>query len=236
MAKQYRQPAQILALILAMSGLLVCAQPAAAIIFTDGDFVPTQWQGQAVNFGNTSASASTLVGGGAPGGFRLISLNSSWQWLQPQRRVMWVDLKTSATVTPGALGGITNVDYVEDQKCSCFIAGILWGPVVEQNGAYYIVTGNAMPNTMDLTWDTFALAGLTATDFEEIQLTGLSWTNPSSHPDFSAAGAPVTFGYGRGMAYDTTIDSSLDNWTVAVNETAVATTTTQWGTLKGLYR
>jgi len=227
---------QKISLLMVSAGLLLVAQPAVAIIFTDGDFVPSQWQSHIFLTQTSTAAASTVVGGGVPGDHREIVLYSSTGFLQPTGRSMLVELKTSAVVSPATLGGITNVDYVEDHFCSCFGGGVLWGPALEQGGVYYIVPGNATPNSLLLTWETVSLAGLTELDFEEALVTAPGWTDGSSHPDFSAAGGPITFGYVRAKAFVATTSSVLDNWTVSVNETAVGVETQQWGSLKSLYR
>ena len=80
------------------------------------------------------------------------------------------------------------------------------------------------------------LSGLTAIDFAEVDVASGTWSNPNSHPDFSAAGLPVTFGFVRAKAFVAHTNSVLDNWSVSVNETVVDTEHQSWGTLKSLYR
>ncbi|MBC8423219.1 hypothetical protein H8E07_03770 [bacterium] len=53
------------------------------------------------------------------------------------------------------------------------------------------------------------LTGLTATDFAEVDVNSSTWSNPNSHPDFSAAGLPVTFGYVRAKAFTPHTESVL---------------------------
>jgi len=149
---------------------------------------------------------------------------------------MVVELKTSAVVTPGLLGGITRVDYAEDHYCECLGGSVLWGPALEQGGTYYIVAGHVMPNGMNFVWGTEILMGLTETDFVEADVNSATWSNPNSHPDFSAAGSPVTFGFVRAKVFAGWTESTMDNWTVHVNESVVSNEQKSWGSLKASFR
>lgn len=217
-------------------GLLLSAQPAAAIVFSDADFNPADWVAQAFLTETSTAAASTQLSGGNPDDHRKIDLYSSSGFQQPTGKSMLVELKISAVVSPVALGGITVVDYQEDHRCTCVGGGVLWGPALEQGGLYYIVPGNSMPNSFTLPWTVEALTGLTATDFEEVVISSPTLTNAASHPDFSATGLPITFGYVRAKAFLATTSSFLDNWSVSINETAVGAETRPWGVVKALYR
>jgi len=210
--------------------------PAQAVIFQDGDFDPSQWQTHLFMTQTSTANNSTLSSGGNPANFRSLYMFSSTGILQPTGRSMVVELKTSAVVSPNALGGITQVDYAEDHFCECLGGGVLWGPALEQNGTYYIVAGNAMPNGINVVWNDETLLGLTETDFVEVDVNAATWSNPNSHPDFSAAGSPVTFGFVRAKAFVGWTESGMDNWTVHVNETVVSTEQKTWGSLKTMYR
>ena len=224
-------------IVLAVSlSLILITQPAGAVIFTDSEFVPAQWQSQSFLTQTSTASATTAASGGNPAAHRSINLYSSTGFLQPVGRAMLVELKTSAVVSPAAVGGINLVDYSEDHRCTCLGGGVLWGPALEQGGTYYIVPGNATPNSFTLPWETVTLSGLTAIDFAEVDVASGTWSNPNSHPDFSAAGLPVTFGFVRAKAFVAHTNSVLDNWSVSVNETVVDTEHQSWGTLKSLYR
>jgi len=229
-----RKTPGLAALVISLS-LFLFSLPAQAIIFGDGDFVPSQWQSQTFLTQTSTAMVATMASGGNPADFRAVDLYSSGGFLQPMGRSMIVDLNTTAVVSPAAVGGITQVNYAEDHYCQCIGGGVLWGPAVEQGGSYYIVPGNAMPNAVS-GWYNESLTGLTGADFELVDVNSNTWSNPAVHTDFSAAGAPVTFGYVRAKAFIANTESGLDNWGVAVNESAVATESQTWGTLKGLYR
>ncbi len=212
------------------------ALPAHAVIFEDNDFVPAQWQTQLFMTQTSTANNTTQPNGGNPANFRSLYMYSSMGFMQPTGRSMVVELKTSAVVSPAALGGITQVDYAEDHYCECFGGSVLWGPALEQNGTYYIVAGNTMPNGINVVWGNEILTGLTETDFVEVDVNAATWSNPASHPDFSAAGSSVTFGFVRAKAFTGWTESTMDNWTLHVNETVVSTGQKSWGSLKTSYR
>jgi len=113
---------------------------------------------------------------------------------------------------------------------------MMWGPALEQGGQFYIVPGHVMPNSFSLPWQNEAITALTAADFEEVSVTSTTWSNPASHPDFSASGAPITFGYVRAKASVGHTTSFLDNWTVTVVEPAVPTAARSWGAIKSTFR
>ncbi len=212
------------------------AVPAHAVIFQDGDFDPSQWQTQLFMTYTSTANNSTLSSGGNPASFRSLYMFSSMGFMQPTGRSMVVELKTSAVVSPATLGGITHVDYAEDHYCECFGGGVLWGPALEQNGTYYIVVGNVMPNGINSVWGNEILMGLTENDFVEVDVNSATWSNPNSHPDFSAAGSPVTFGFVRAKAFTGWTESVMDNWLVHVNESVVSNEQQSWGSLKASFR
>jgi len=222
-------------LLLAILGVIGFSQPAQAVIMSDGVFNPANWSGQVFVTGTSTGYATTDLTGGVPNEHRRISSISSGSFLSWDRS-LFIDLNTTAVVNLATLGGITQIDYSEDHRCACIGGGMLWGPALEQGGQFYIVTGNVMPNSHTLPWQYETLSALTAIDFEEVSVTSSTWSNPASHPDFSAGGAPITFGYVRAKAFISATTSLLDNWSVSVNETPVATEDINWGSAKSIFR
>jgi hypothetical protein len=217
--------------------LVALAPSARASLFTDGDFVSINWTGQQFVTGTSTASATTSATGGQPAAYRSVVNVSSGGPLSGWDRSLYVELNNTAIYDPNASGAITQLDYSEDHFCTCLGGGMLWGPAIEQGGTYYIVTGNVIPNgTASFAWANAQLIGLTASDFEEVQVTGSSWSLATSQPDFSSSGAPITFGYVRAKAFVASTSSGLDNWTVSVNESPVATDHANWSTIKGAYK
>ncbi|PIV82101.1 hypothetical protein COW53_00740 [bacterium CG17_big_fil_post_rev_8_21_14_2_50_64_8] len=219
-----------------LAGSIGFSSSAQALILGDGVFNPANWSGQAFVTGTSTASATTSLSGGVPDEYRDISNTSSGSPLSGWDRSLFVDLNTTAVANPASLGGINLIDYSEDHRCVCIGGGMMWGPALEQGGQFYIVPGNAMPNSFTLPWQNEALTALTAADFEEVSVTSTTWTNPASHPDFSASGAPITFGYVRAKAFIGATESYLDNWSVAIDELPVDVEELNWGTAKSTFR
>ena len=99
-----------------------------------------------------------------------------------------------------------------------------FGLLALQNGSYYI------PNVADYPtanqWVSFAHTGLTASDFSLI--------GGSSHPDFSASGSPIEFGYytsnGTGFGTGHT-DSGIDNYSASIVPEPSSTALILFGTV-----
>ncbi|MCP4292969.1 MAG: hypothetical protein GY780_14180 [bacterium] len=219
----------------ALAMILTLGQ-AQAVIFQDGDFDPSQWQSHMLWTQSSNAINTTQANGGNPASNRSLYLYSSSGFNQPMGRIMVVELKTSAQVTPAVIGGINQIDYSEDYNCSCIGGSVLWGPALEQGGTLYIVPGHLIPSAISVPWTNEVLTGLTAMDFEEVDVNSATFANSSSHPDFSVAGGPVTFGFVRAKSFIAWTDSRLDNWTLQVNETTVSTDEREWDALKSIYR
>ena len=110
---------------------------------------------------------------------------------------------------PSTDGALASVDYSEDQiEFEPPFEGAAIGAlfVIVQDGTTYntsINENNAYSNT---SWQTTSVDGLTPADF-----------SPAPGPDFSAGGAPMTFGYLRSntnRGTEITTQHGIDNWTV----------------------
>ena len=97
--------------------------------------------------------------------------------------------RLGASYRPSEQGAINYIDYTEAQRI--IMPGVEGGAVswtfaVIQNGRRWNVFTET-PQFTNLDWATSGLCGLTAEDFG----------SPANHPDFSAAGAELTFAYVR---------------------------------------
>jgi hypothetical protein len=98
--------------------------------------------------------------------------------------------RLAATYNPSEQGAIGYIDYTEAQRLlmpDSEGGAVSWTFAVIQGGRRFNVFQETTPFT-NLNWATNGLCGLTAEDF------GLP---PNFHPDFSAAGAELTFAYVR---------------------------------------
>jgi hypothetical protein len=206
--------------------LLLAVRVEAAPQFTDGDFAPVDWEivvfsfkysGGAFPGGAVTASQET---GGYPGTLRKINdmvvaapsandYSSTWG----------AHLRAGAVWDPMAQtqGPIGTLDYDEDAFLFAPNGdGQLTGLAVRQGGVVYVRPVDVTP---DVAWTHKSRAGITAADLYAITDAGQVFT---SHPDFSASGGPIQFGFLRansngfgGSSY--TLSGAIDNWSVGVN-------------------
>lgn len=109
---------------------------------------------------------------------------------------------TAATVNPAAMGGIGSVDYQQIARKNG-PDGVAQALLLMQNGKYYRTNFNViLPEDAPSQFQTFTGTGLTASDFGEFVGTSYGYGIPAdgranfaSNPDFSAAGAPISFGW-----------------------------------------
>ncbi len=99
------------------------------------------------------------------------------------------------------------------------IGNVAIGVAVEQGGKFYtsFVGGGPTGNS----FSTIGQLGLSSNDFDEVSATTVPFVDPLSHPDFSASGAPLTFGFytanstfGGGYSRDYWVD----NWSVTITK------------------
>jgi hypothetical protein len=179
---------------------------AGVITFSDGTFTPGTWT-TAKQTGDGSVSASQIGSGGNPGEYLRVDF-TDFTGIQAAFHSL-----NAATYDPSAQGAIALLAWSLDEKglplnnTSLAAAGALL-----QNGTlYYVVAPN---NITQEAWDTFGLTGLTAADFRSL-------ASATEHPDFSASGGVITFGFGTFYDNGTSSDSRIagfDNWSVSLTQ------------------
>ncbi len=183
-----------------MSGTAM-AQP---VTVADSEFAPADWMPIVTKTtGGASQSVSQSGSGGNPGAYRAM-IHS----LPPNSNIVVVHEFLGASYDPAVQGAISTLDYREDHKeFNPPFAGAAIGakPALRQAGVWYFgpdLTFNG------LSWQSVNLTGLTNMDF----------SGPGgSHPDFTASGGVISFGFVRSntnssntSSFDTT--SGIDNW------------------------
>ena len=207
-----------------------CVSPAASralrssLPSTDGTFNNADWtitpyselsQPPSRPTGTGGSETGTQVAsGGNLGSYRRIDFTVNAAPASPfgvLNTFYGLNLKVIAIYSPVVSGAIQQIDYAEDgEMLNGFGTGQATGLALLQNGIYYIRTAAYVNQSA---WTHNTLTGLRTSDL--VQLGG------SGHPDFSATGAPITFGFARdnatgpnGVAYS--IIAAIDNWSVNV--------------------
>lgn len=212
--------------------LATCAVPTshgATVVFFDSEFPDEAWE--ASIFWTLGAGGTVEVWQAAtqgnPGAYRVVR-NTVFD-APPYAAVAGFHRHLASTYNP-ALGGIVTIDYAED---AIMLAGGGQGqgagPALRQDGQIYIGPIFITPET---SWTTHQLVGLTELDFH---LAG----QPDVHPDFSAAGGLIKFGFVRqNSTYSGgyTILGGIDNWSMTLHtDTPVTVESATWSGVKALF-
>jgi hypothetical protein len=187
----------------------------AVFIFSDIEFIDAQWELITVIAGTASGSASQDEAAGNPGACRVMTnlLAAS------PSRVDGYHLCPSAIYSPAEHGVIHSINASID---ACLVSstnptqmhdGMGFGFALRQNGKLY--RAGYSVTTHVIAWNTHTVNGLTAADFTTL-------AGPNDHPDFSAGGSPVTFGFrtanstspGGNQSYKMVV--KFDNWSIQV--------------------
>jgi hypothetical protein len=185
------------------------------VVFTDSTFSDASWTVTTYIDGNGgTVSAVQVAAGGNPGPHRSVTLQVNAGPPGARSDVFSFHWAGGAVYDPTVSGSIASVDYAEDYLGP----GQATGLVVRQDGNVYYASPSYQVTTPSTTWTHITHAGMAASDFV---LLAPDLTTSSQHPDFSATGKPIEFGFlranstGVGAAgYTTTV--GIDNWLVTV--------------------
>lgn len=193
----------------------------------DGEYAPGVWTATLLTSGVGGSVNNTLItsGGGNPGNWRQtdVHINGS----EAEKAAMGCFINTQAVYNPSVQGAIESIHYSEDQKMISSTlpdgtSGQRASVLLMQNGNLYYsfgVTGRA------LNWHEQLKDPIGSGSFSQINdpnNPGVFLYNSASHPDFTATGGPITFGYYRGNTDGATgiggYDQSMgiDNWHVLI--------------------
>ena len=199
------------------------ASPALAQAVSDDTFLDANWtltQAWAGLGGSSTAARSRR--GGNPGSYRLVTDVVNAAAPGSQTLVLSTNIYTPFTYNPAVSGPIALLSYSEDAECThgCFGQGQETGPAVQQGGKLYILNRQLFtgPGT---TWANHSLSGLTSDDFSIVSVTPTSIFDNSQHPNFSASGAPIQFGFFRANGTRVnagvyTLSAGIDNWQITI--------------------
>ncbi len=183
----------------------------ADVIISDTEFAPSNWTATVTLSTNGATQSATQVAtGGNPDAYRRMTHNL------PAAVPGITDISVAhqflgASYDPSIQGQIDSIDYAEDQiEFLPPFSGAAIGaaPALFQDGIRYAGPNINFTNT---TWQSVSLTGLTASDWGVV-----------NHPDFSATGSIIHFGFlrantntGPSVSFSTT--HGIDNWSFTVH-------------------
>jgi PEP-CTERM motif len=188
--------------------------------FFDGTFDNADWGSQVFLHGNGGSSIGIQnASGGNPGSFWQITNTINAAPGAGEFSSVWAFYnRIGADYNPSIQGAIASIDSSQDAIDLSF-----YSPAIEvglsQDGFVY-VTGGIQP--MSTSWNSVAFPTLMQDDFFQIDPVQGYPTDFNAHPDFSAAGSTIEFGFVRanstgigGPGYSTI--SGADNWSLTVH-------------------
>jgi hypothetical protein len=209
-----------LAVLLALLPSHAMAQPSVS----DGTFLDTDWSLTQFTAGNGgSSTAAQVLTGGNPGSYRNVTDALNAAPLGSQTIVLSTSIYTPFTHTPSVAGAIVALNYAEDAACTagCFGDGQSTGPALRQGGNLYILSSSTVITGAGTGWSPHTVSGLTAADFGLVNVTPTTLFDDTQHPNFTATGAPIQFGFFRangtgvnGGSY--TLAAGIDNWQITL--------------------
>jgi len=215
------------------TALVVCGSPviAAAVTFSDGEFLNANWSGSIVS--QTGVQPATLTAGqmttgGNPGAFRRVehAYGGSGSGSILSGHVF------SSIYDPAALGAIGSLHFEFDLNLfnGGESNGVAYGALLTQGMSVYTAgqvlkcepEGASNPSCASTTlnvWTEHDLGSFTAMNFSKASGAG------PMMPDFSASGLPIQFGFyaanGTGGPNRTSTSSGIDNWSVEITPAGV---------------
>ena len=205
-------------------GSVTSAPPATLTVlsggttFADGTFNDADWELTTITntSGKGGSTATTQVStGGNPGSFRqvTVTVNAS---PGTYTSVAGFHRRIGASFNPLIQGAIQAIDYSEDAKSLSSFQGT--GPALRQGTNVFVCYGL---DTRETVWTNKAARLLNANNFIRVDPADTHLMDTNGHPDFSASGLPIDFGFYRwnatptnGSGYTTVV--GIDNWTVTV--------------------
>lgn len=202
-----------------VGAILAFAGPvhAATVVFSDDTFANPDWTAAKIVDTTAGQTATFVAGqvtsGGNAGAYRQVN------HVYDAGIIVVGHAKSGALYDPAATGAIVAIAYSYDLIHLDPPPGqaVAYGIALFQGGNVY---STPLDNIFPATWTSFGASGLTAANF------ALRAGAGPATPDFSATGAPITFGYASfnnntGGAPGLTRISGIDNWQVTVTTVPV---------------
>ena len=204
----------------------------AEVTYEDGDFVDTDWTAEILIDTTTSGATVGAVmqpTGGFPNAYRQTTHAYDAGTLHVAH------MKPLAVYDPGTQGAIGFVDFSFDLLLEVGAPyAVRYRLLLLQDGNYYMSVASDLIFAGG--WESFSFVGQTEDDF----VLNAEFDNGTQHPDFSASGSPMVFGF-RTSNFATADDpqvrvSGIDNWRVAVHDGPTPVVEATWERLKTSHR
>ncbi len=197
----------LFAFVFALGVSISASNAFATVIISDSTFNDSDWTATvAASTGGSSQTALQNASGGNPGAYRFMT-----HTLPGHSSIAVVHFFQPETYTPSTQGAITSLDYSEDRiQFNPPFNGAAIGatPLLEQGGVFFFGPDITYTSTA---WTTLSLTGLTAANF----------SSGSNHPDFSASGTTIMFGYLRSNTniadQQIITQHGIDNWSFTIH-------------------
>jgi hypothetical protein len=187
-------------------------------IFSDSTFRPQDWSVTTMVLGpGGNASISQETQGGNGGAYRAYSHTVNTPTASEESYLSVFHFRNDAIYDPSILGPISSIGYSEDTIVSGGAGDIGAGLAIMQGGRFFV--GGYRIDSGQPYWANHSCSSLAAEDFK-VWVPGVGF-DTSAHPDFSASGSPITFGFLRANSGDAglwgySVSGGTDNWTVTV--------------------
>jgi hypothetical protein len=203
----------IFAAVFCLSICISGSAQAATAHYRDGVFNDSDW---ALTLERTSGAAggvaaNQVLTGGLPCAYRYLYLAVCHQ--PNVTETSWgFNMRNDATYDPGTQGALSSIRFDADiyEYAGYHYA---YGPALSQNGKFYYVAPFSTNG-----WSHVHSESVVATDFR-------TTVDAGDHPDFSATGLPIRFGFVIAYTVDcissgyccAATDGGIDNWAVTVD-------------------
>lgn len=184
------------------------------ITFSDSTFHDSDWELIPWMNGNgRTVGAKQEIAGGNPGRFLSIFNRANNASQDGNSNIFGFHLRRGATYNPKIQGAIAAINYSEDSiLISSFGEGHATGPALRQNGKFYFTTSKNRLIIPHNSWTHGEKLNLHAHDFRTPE-------NPNEHPDFSANGSIIEFGFFRANTATSDgygISAGITNWSISI--------------------
>jgi len=190
--------------ILGLATSICLPTEAQSLVFTDNNFVNTDWTSLKIDDTTLDRSATYTThrasAGGNPGPFRQVDCKYSYDGTGGIQGEAIANVLESADYIPSAEGAINSISYSFDLKVNVALngaPGLAFGLLVLQDGKHFVhfYAGTSLIGYR--TWNEFAENNLHSTNFPLISTNAYPGpvTTEAIYPDFSSSGHRMQFGF-----------------------------------------